>query len=70
MVELYLHSPICLHGVVLKQAQGELSLYIYSIIIYTHMSKCGILFLNFTHSILSAESLDCTTRTRVYNWTE
>jgi hypothetical protein len=27
-VELYLHSPICLHGVVLKIAQGQLHLYL------------------------------------------
>jgi hypothetical protein len=29
-VELYLHSPIRLHGVVLSQAQGQLYLYLYS----------------------------------------
>jgi len=30
-VELYLHSPMRLHGVVLRKAQGQLYLYLYNI---------------------------------------
>jgi hypothetical protein len=30
MVELYLYSPICLHGVALKQVDGQLYLYLFN----------------------------------------
>jgi hypothetical protein len=38
-VELYHHSPICLHGVVLGSAQGQLYIYLYHWLIVKILKK-------------------------------